>query len=300
MSVRHGYIDVSGAFVIPSPHGNLFRFNEGLARMPVSGAWAFIDPKGRERLRVERAFTGFSDGLALTGEGFINPKGKVVLPVRFLNNFTRYVVGGKSYGHVGLFGSGLAPVTPPGAKASSAFIDKKGEVVLDGFGGGMVERFVDGKARVHLKTPPKGEVSRLIDPKGRCLASYPFKSMGSFSEGLALAHKARKLGFVDEAGAWVLEPAWSSWERDLSECRFSEGLAPVKVKGRYGFIDRKGTQVIAPRFKAVVGGFSQGVAPVKEDGLFGYIHPDGSWAIPPRFTSVQPFAHGLAAVSLPA
>ncbi|MCP3138609.1 WG repeat-containing protein [Pyxidicoccus xibeiensis] len=73
----------------------------------------------------------------------------------------------------------------------------------------------------------------------------------------------------------------------------------MKVKGRYGFIDRKGTQVIAPRFKAVVGGFWQGVAPVKEDALFGYIHPDGNWAIPPRFTSAQPFAHGLAAVSLP-
>ncbi|WNG59985.1 WG repeat-containing protein [Archangium gephyra] len=157
--------------------------------------------------------------------------------------------------------------------------------------------FVDGKAHVVLNEGPKGERSRLIDPKGQCLASFGFKMMGHFSDGLVLAVKSGKFGFVDESGAWVLEPTFLPWgDTYLSECVFREGLAPVKVKGRYGFIDRKGALVIEPRFQAVSGTFSEGLAAVKQDDLYGYVRPDGSWAVPPRFASAQPFSHGLAVV----
>ncbi|AKQ66642.1 hypothetical protein A176_003554 [Myxococcus hansupus] len=299
MPSGHGYIDLEGKLVIPTTHKNLFRFNEGLVRLRLAeGGWAFIDPQGKEQLRVERAMYGFSDGLALTGEGFVNPQGTVVLPVRFLSNFTRYAVNGKTYALVRHFSDGLAAVTPSGAAASDKYINKAGEVVLDGFGGGLARSFAHGKAQVALKKPPKGEASRLIDTKGECLASYPFKSMGlRAKEGLTLVHQGKKFGFVDDAGAWVLEPQWSSWAEDLSECFFSEGLCPVKVKGQYGFIDRSGQQVIPAIYDAVMGGFFQGVAPVKQGTRFGYLHPDGSWALEPRFTMAQPFADGRAAVA---
>ncbi|MCY1041939.1 WG repeat-containing protein [Corallococcus sp. bb12-1] len=297
MKTRYGFIDKKGELVIPSPHGTPFSFNEGWARMPVEDGWAFIDVKGQPKLKVKRALTGFNDGLALTDAGFIDGKGKLVLPVEFKANFTKYVVAGMSYANVGRFDSGLAPVMRMGAKASDAYINRKGVVVLDGFGGGLARPFVDGKAHVVLKEGPKGEQSRLIDPKGQCLASFDFKTMGRFSDGLALVVKGKKFGFVDESGAWVLEPTFSPWgDSYLSECAFREGLAPVKVNGRYGFIDRKGALVIEPRFQAVQGAFSEGLVPVKQDGLFGYLRPDGSWAVTPRFVSAQPFSHGLAVV----
>lgn len=296
MTTRYGFIDTKGELVIPSPHGTPFSFNEGQARMPVEGGWAFIDVKGQRTLEVKRAFTGFSDGLALTDAGFINVKGKLVLPVEFKANFTKYVVAGTTYVNVERFGSGLAPVMRAGAKGSDAYINRKGEVVLDGFGGGLARPFFDGKAHVVLKERPKAEQSRLIDPKGQCLASFDFTTMGRFSDGLALVVKGKKFGFVDESGAWVLEPGFSNWDASLTECAFREGLAPVKQKGGYGFIDRKGALVIEPRFQAVNGTFSEGLAAVKQDGRFGYLRPDGSWAVTPRFASAQPFSHGLAVV----
>jgi len=296
VTTRYGFIDTKGELVIPSPHGTPFTFNEGQARMPAGDGWVFIDVKGKTTLKVKRAFSGFSDGLALTDEGFIDVKGKLVLPVEFKANFTKYVVAGATYVNVGRFGSGLAPVMRAGAKASDSYIDRKGAVVLDGFGGGLARPFVDGKAQVVLKKSPPGEESRLIDPKGQCLASFDFKTMGRFSDGLALVMKGKKFGFVDESGAWVLEPGFSNWDESLTECAFREGLAPVKVKGVYGFIDRKGAMVIKPRFQAVNGTFSEGLAAVKQDGGFGYLHPDGSWAVTPRFASAQPFSHGLAVV----
>lgn len=299
MSNRHGYIDLAGKLVIPTPHKNLFRFNEGLARIRTPERdWAFIDAMGKEHLRVENAMTGFSDGLALTGEGFVDTQGTLVLPVRFLANFTRYAVNGHTYGLVRPFSNGLAAVSPTGAKASDKYINKAGEVVLDGFGGGLAHSFVQGKAQVTMKKPPKGEASRLIDTKGECVASYPFKSMGvRAKEGLTLVHQGKQFGFVDDAGAWVLEPQWTSWFEDLSECFFSEGLAPVKVKGKYGFIDRSGQMVIPAEYDAVVGGFFQGLAPVKQGQRFGYLRPDGTWAFEPRFTMAQIFSDGRAGVA---
>ncbi|WNG17044.1 WG repeat-containing protein [Cystobacter fuscus] len=298
-ATRYGFIDTTGELVIPSPHGTPFAFNEGLARMPAGDGWAFVDVKGQQALKVRRAFSGFSDGLALTDTGFIDTRGTLVLPVTFKANFTRYVIAGASYSNVGRFGSGLAPVMRSGAKATDGYINPQGEVVLDGFGGGLARSFLKGKALVALKKPPKGEYWRLIDPKGACLATYPFETMStSFSEGLALVQKGKTFGFVDEAGTWVLEPTISCWEGELSECWFNEGLARVKVKGRYGFIDKKGAQVIEPRFEAVNGAFSEGLAAVKEGGLFGYVRPDGSWAVTPRFAVAQPFSHGRAVVLL--
>ncbi|NVI98849.1 WG repeat-containing protein [Myxococcus sp. AM009] len=296
-ATRYGFIDTKGELVIPSPHGTPFSFNEGWARMPAEKGWVFINVKGQPKLQVKRAFTGFCDGLALTDEGFIDETGELVLPVAFKANFTKYVVAGATYVNVGRFGAGLAPVMRTGAKGSDAYINRKGEVVLDGFAGGLAREFVNGKAHVVLKDRPKTEQSRLIDPKGECLVSFGFKTMGRFSDGLALVVESGKFGFVDESGAWVLEPTLSPWgDTYLSECVFREGLAPVKVKGRYGFIDRTGAVVIEPRFQAVIGTFSEGLAVVKQDDLFGYVRSDGSWAIPPRFASAQPFSHGLAVV----
>ncbi|MCP3098044.1 WG repeat-containing protein [Myxococcus sp. K15C18031901] len=299
MASRYGFIDTTGALVIPSPHGTPFSFNEGRARMPTGDGWAFIDVEGTQQLKVRRAFSGFNGGLALTDQGFIDPQGVLVLQVTFQANFTRYVIAGATYANVGRFSSGLAPVMRFGARGSDAYINPHGEVVLEGFGGGLARVFKDGKALVAIKKRPKGEHWRLIDPTGACLATYPFETMRPFSEGLALVARDGKFGFVDESGAWVLEPTLPQWDRGLSECCFHEGLAQVNEQGRHGFIDKTGARVIEPRFEAVNGGFSEGLAAVKEGGLFGYIRPDGSWALTPRFATAQPFSHGRAVVLLP-
>lgn len=292
----YGYIDRSGELVIPTSSGSLFSFNEGLARTATKNGWAFIDTKGRVKLEVQKAFQGFSDGLALCEAGFVDTRGKLVLPVTFKANFTKYVVAGSTYSLLGPFSSGLSWVMRPGAKGVDAYLKRTGEIALDGFAGGLARTFVDGKAHVTLKKPPAGESTRLIDVKGKCLASFEHTTMGRFSDGLALAMTGRKFGFVDERGQWVIEATFAAWDGCLTECGFGEGLAPVKVKGRYGFIDKTGTLVVTPRFDGVRGTFSQGVAAVKEGALTGFVKPDGSWAIAPKFSSAQPFSHGLAVV----
>lgn len=295
---RYGFIDPSGDLVIPSPHGTPFSFNEGRARMPVEKGWAFIDVQGQTQLEVKRAFSGFNDGLALTDTGFIDPHGQLVLPVAFKANFTKYVVAGATYVSLGAFSSGLALVMRGGAKGLDAYLDRRGEVVLDGFAGGLATPFVEGRALVVLKKPPEGERFRLINPQGEVLASFGFESMRPFSNGRALVVAGERFGFVDPSGAWVVAPTLVPWEGYLTECAFSGGFAPVKVGRRYGFIDESGNMVIEPRFEAVRGSFSEGLAAVKHKGLFGYVRPDASWAVPPRFQSAQPFSHGRAVVQI--
>jgi len=292
----YGYIDTNGKVVIPSFHGTPYSFSERLARIPASEGWNFIDPQGKVKLHVDKAFVGFSNGLAQTDRGFIDKKGKVVLPVQYKANFTRYIIAGANYGGINAFHDGLVRVGRYGPKVGDAFLDKAGKIVLDGFAGGLAGDFQAGKALVQIKNPPQGETCRRIDRRGRCLAVYSWSSMGPFSEGMAPVRENGKIGFIDDAGKMVFQPAWESWDGDLS-CRFSEGLAPIKVGNQWGFIDRKGGWKITPRFE-LVGGFSEGLAVVRVGTGFGYLNTEGRIVIEPRFNYAVPFSHGLAVVGL--
>ncbi|MDP2310592.1 MAG: WG repeat-containing protein [Pseudomonadota bacterium] len=68
--------------------------------------------------------------------------------------------------------------------------------------------------------------------------SLPIGGTGCFSDGRALAFEKKKAGFIDEAGAWVVEPRWDG-ARPLSEGR---AAVAVKKKGvlRWGLVDREG------------------------------------------------------------
>lgn len=295
-----GYIDPSGKMVLPTP-GRPFTFNEGLARVSTgTGDWTFIDPGGKVRLQVKQAWSGFFDGLAQTDRGFVDPKGKVVLPIQYKANFTKYVIAGATYNNLSRFGSGLLWTMRTGHPKGDAYLNKSGKVVLDGFQGGLAGPFQDGKALVQIQNPPPGERYRRIDPKGRCLASYSWHSIGQFSDGLGMISVKGKIGFIDDAGDLVLKPTWRSWFTDLSECFFREGLAPMKVGRKWGFIDRKGRMAIRPQFDEVQMGFSEGLAAVRVKKLFGYVDRKGKMVIAPQFESALPFSHGLAAVELPA
>ncbi|MES2644486.1 MAG: WG repeat-containing protein [Myxococcota bacterium] len=68
--------------------------------------------------------------------------------------------------------------------------------------------------------------------------SLPIGGTARFVDGRALALDKKKAGFIDDTGAWIVEPRWDSARP------FSEGRAAVAVKTkgvlRWGFVDRNG------------------------------------------------------------
>lgn len=122
----------------------------------------------------------------------------------------------------------------------------------------------------------------------------------AFCQGLACAldPNGRGLGYLDERGAWAIEPQF------LSAGSFSEGLAAAKdASGLFGYVDASGEWAIEPTF-ADARAFHEGLAAVSapvlnENGdveryAWGYARQDGSWAIEPAYYGCTSFSDGLA------
>ncbi len=109
-------------------------------------------------------------------------------------------------------------------------------------------------------------------------------------------------GFVDEGGAWAIDPRFED------AYRFREGLAPVRQDGRWGYVDQSGTVVIQPEFTEAYyfnGGLARvatGPSPDLEDPYFvtasgyGFIDKTGKMVIPAEWDDAGEFSEGLAPV----
>jgi hypothetical protein len=61
--------------------------------------------------------------------------------------------------------------------------------------------------------------------------------------------------------------------------------------GLWGFVDESGAWVIQPKFRQVWEFAANGLAPAQDDGtgLWGYVDESGSWAIEPKYSKAWPF-----------
>lgn len=91
----------------------------------------------------------------------------------------------------------------------------------------------------------------ILDHNGNKIGGS-FNDIGTFSEGLALAVKDGKMGFIDEKGYIVIpfdydiDESWGDGGDDtLHELKFVNGVAPIYKDGYYGAIDKSG-KVIVP------------------------------------------------------
>ena len=86
-----GYIDMGGREKIPTQFLHAGPFSEGLAAVDIHGRYGFIDASGRDLIKASFDEAGdFKYGLApvrrhasYRGWGFINTRGKVVIPFRY-------------------------------------------------------------------------------------------------------------------------------------------------------------------------------------------------------------------------
>ena len=112
-----------------------------------------------------------------------------------------------------------------------------------------------------------------INDQGKVLGEAKWKSIGSFSDGLAMVSEdvksgysyVTKYGFINEQGQTVGEVRWDAVNS------FSQGLAAVQENGKWGFIDRTNTLVIPCRYSEVNA--------FKSDGTCDVRNPDGTWIV---------------------
>lgn len=153
----------------------------------------------------------------------------------------------------------------------------------------------------------------LIDVSGNIVATPKYDAPISFSEGLAMAQRDGRIGYLDVEGQEVIEFDY------IWGCRFSDSLAAVGVdENHYYFINAKGERVSGPfedlgaevyNHTLAYLEYSEGYTAFFEEnpkdsavpygggyGSWGFLDKQGNVAIEPEYLFVRPFREGLAAV----
>lgn len=110
----------------------------------------------------------------------------------------------------------------------------------------MVPKATNSKSEVEI-TPQFIEKIRKYD------------KLGSYSEGLALAQRDKKWGYIDVEGNEVISCQFDGEIRGGHGHGFSDGLAVVIKDERYGYIDKKGNVIVDINYREA-GDFSDEIA----------------------------------------
>lgn len=129
--------------------------------------------------------------------------------------------------------------------------------------------------------------------EGLALAAVNYDWIEDFCDGLAVAHKGDKHGYIDKMGNEVIP---CIYEGEAWTATFYEGLALVKQGNRTFFIDKKGKEAFSFNYEGAEP-FHEGLALAWKDGKYGYIDKKGNEVIPltDRYQG-EDFSEGLAAV----
>jgi hypothetical protein len=127
-----------------------------------------------------------------------------------------------------------------------------------------------------------------IDSTGKIIIAPIFKTIKSFSEGLAAARLEKSnYGFIDSLGQWIIP---SQYEYATY---FTEGLAVVFKNGRPFFINHKGEKAFEmPENVLKATPFEHGVARIEVGKDFIYKHKmglmnkKGQWILKPIYSKI--------------
>ncbi|HQH26579.1 MAG TPA: WG repeat-containing protein [Oligoflexia bacterium] len=263
----YGYIDKTGAIVIPPQFSEAWSFSEGLAavRPPQRKKLGYINSEGKYLIEAQfDAGRRFAEGLALViREGvlqYIDKSGKTAIPLEFDDG--------------GDFSGGMARVVKSGL---AGFIDKSGRIVVPpayvkagDFSEGLA--FVCSSAKCGF-----------VDAEGQERISLQFDDAKSFSHGFAPVKVGEHWGYINVNGEWHVPAKFDEAHE------YTEGLALVgQIKdsaynskyggysGRktfYGFLDLAGRLAIDTVIQRAEP-FADGRAMIKVPAAFSFLCSD--------------------------
>jgi len=235
----------------------------------------FIDKTGKLVINCEEynnVIGHFSEGLLAVGKlnpekgfdkydcGFIDKSGNIAIPFIF--------------DWIGLFQDGRAAYTENGKQG---LIDIKGNIIVPADYNSI---WYNGDGTWQVR---KDDGDALIDKDGKFIIPFEsgYRHFYSFSEGLIVAWKDEKCGFIDKAGNVVVPIKY------YNANSFRDGVAYVLeindgIRQEY-FIDKTGTVVLnisELQYEYVEPYFSDGLCLVYNGKGFGFIDKTGTLVIP--------------------
>lgn len=292
---RWGFVDGTGALVVPATFDTVsgfaegrFAFESGVVRSPgmmdhTKSLWGIADGEGKvvappQWLAAYAASEGRIQVKCPDGHwAYVDLAGKPVVPCTLWRT-TAYAEG-----------RAVVEVAPE----SWAVLDRDGRVVFalpaDADMSGP-SSYSEGLLAVELR-----DGTRFYDRDGKVVFTVPGFAR-DVSDGLALFLADGKWGAADTTGRVVIPPTFERiWP-------FEEGVAPALAGGKWGLVDRAGRWRVEPRFASIHP--SEGLAFASEDGkAFGYVDYDGKQVLPAIYgdpeNAASGFHGGYALVVLP-
>ena len=275
---RVGYINKKGELTIPYQFYSGDNFQEGVAFVGTQNDYVLIDLEGKIIAQKFIAINGwhskFSEGLAAAskefGYGFMDKSGKFLIEptfeeVRDFSDQFAAVRKDNKWGFVDKTGEVKVPfqfTNEPkpfsdgrafvqGTNATWGIIDETGKLLVDPKYK-QIFPFNGGAAVVSTMDNKFQETFYVIDINGKVVKEFPkakkynetITLWSAFNEGLSIAMKDSKKGFIDSKGKVVIDFNYRQVQP------FSNGLAYVELYDAKtkaitkGFINNKGKMVI--------------------------------------------------------
>lgn len=291
---RYGFLDRTGAIVIPARYEAVQLFAEGVTlvgggddelvhAINEAGSVQFTLPRGAFFMPHEDAGTyGFAEGLLAVWLsdndeknakcGYVDHAGKVVIA-------PQYEICMRFRGGVAVVGGTDTD--------RSTLIDKNGKQ-LGTFAHISMCTDADRIAVKSLDASQHGKWG-FIDTLGNQVIPFKFDEVSPFSEGVAVFLEGNKAGYIDVRGKVVIPNQFDA------AGVFSDHRAIVVRDGKFGFIDPAGKLVIAMDYEDARS-FSEGLAAIKRNGTWGYVDTSGNEVIAPRYAAADEFHERRAAV----
>ena len=231
---KYGYA-INGKTVIKADYEFASEFSEGLARVGKNGKYGFINEKGKVVVPIQYvAASNFNYGLAVVKTAdnksfFIDKMGKP-----FSENI---------YQDAKSFSEGLAAVQDQYYKYG--FINSQGEVVIPNEYS-AVSWFKEGIAAVGKSEGGK-TLYTYIYRNGDRMTDFEFEEAKDFQGGVGRVRKDGKYALIDKFGSLI-----TSYEFDyISEFVENDGLALAKKQGFDIYLDKEGRSFVKMDSKLV-------------------------------------------------
>jgi hypothetical protein len=296
---KWGYCSRDKKIVVPPKYFDAGRFSEGLAAVKMID-YGYINEKGEEVIPCKYAKAeDFHDGMAIVyagyQKGYVNKSGKEICM--------------SNHGKIWAFKDGIGLIESEG---EIYCIDTSGKKIIPNYPKDHKDRFIE------MSLPQEGLIAvketrwfkecGYINIDGIFAIEPKFRSVGDFSDGMALVNINGQKVFINKKGELVIPLQYRHGYAFHNGLARVEGLINDYNNDNFGFIDKEGNEVIPLKYKQAED-FSEGLAVVlgneyiEIDGVKtfrnGYIDQKGTLVIKYQFEEARGFKEGLAAVQSP-
>ena len=282
---RHGYIDITGNFVIPPvfSQNSAFWTDLAMVEQDEDGRVGFIDISGKFVVpNVYDDARGFYSGFAAVNIGGVSEFQRLREGLSRCNKkldemhelHQKLIIKLEQELQKGLMKNELSPEEQVIEESNHRLARESRNI------------FPNSRHQNGSETGRTGRWGH-INKKNEIIVPIEYQKVGDFSEGMVFVCDGEAFGYYDSEGKFKIPAVFED------AGNFKNDRARVKIDGLWGFINSEGKWLVQPVYQDAMD-FDNGLALVQFDGKWGMIDTNGKEAVPPEYDYLENYSDGMA------